>query len=555
MRRITIAVLAVFIFSLIANYKFLISMTTLAAGVISLSVEPNPQGVITSFSSPSSISIGNPANFSVEFKNVGNTNITETIIIFIKSSDLQTSTILRDNTFTLGMGEKRTFTVTYTPNSSGTFFAFVVVTYDNKTAEANASFVVPSPPTLVAAQPTAGGGIAPVTTEIKLVQMITPEKPSVIKIKEVDKLKLQEIKIETKEAVENAQITIKEAVLPPKVEVPIKPDQGSVLKYVEVTKTNIEDYQISNVKIKFKVEKSWISSNSIDSDTVKLQRYESNLWKGLPTTKLNEDATNVYYETESPGLSLFAITGEKRILTLEYPKQLKLNRGQSALINVFVKNDGNVDVNNLILIASVDGLSLDINPDSLAVLPPSSSFVFLISVKVPDGASSGTYPVQFTLASEKIIKKGTINVEVETLKIETEVSESIKNYDSTISSLYLEATRASKEGRDVEIAVGLLDRAKIELDIVKEYYDTKDYTTAKERLEIVRNLIEDATVELAKTARPKIVFVPFPRPEIIVPVAGAFLTSAFYYYRQKKEKEKYRKSIRKAIQIIKNKEE
>jgi hypothetical protein len=74
-------------------------------------------------------------------------------------------------------------------------------------------------------------------------------------------------------------------------------------------KKNIEDEQIKESKIKFKVEKKWLSDNNINKLTVKLNRY-NNGWNNLTTKMLSDDDNYVYYESESPGFSLFAITGD-----------------------------------------------------------------------------------------------------------------------------------------------------------------------------------------------------------------------------------------------------
>jgi len=84
----------------------------------------------------------------------------------------------------------------------------------------------------------------------------------------------------------------------------------NVYRYIRVVPENIEDADISEAKIKFKVNKSWINTNNIDEDTVALQRYTAQ-WNKLTTTKLSEDTDFVYYEAETPGFSFFSITGEE----------------------------------------------------------------------------------------------------------------------------------------------------------------------------------------------------------------------------------------------------
>ena len=72
------------------------------------------------------------------------------------------------------------------------------------------------------------------------------------------------------------------------------------------TETNI-----ANPVIGFKVAKSWITENDIDESTIKLNRYSSGAWNKLPTTKTSEDASYIYFSSETPGFSPFAITGDE----------------------------------------------------------------------------------------------------------------------------------------------------------------------------------------------------------------------------------------------------
>jgi hypothetical protein len=77
---------------------------------------------------------------------------------------------------------------------------------------------------------------------------------------------------------------------------------------LSIDKENLGDEDISSVKISFQVEKSWISSNDIDKVTVALYRYDGGEWDKLPTFEVGEDSVNVYYESVSLGLSIYAIS-------------------------------------------------------------------------------------------------------------------------------------------------------------------------------------------------------------------------------------------------------
>jgi len=61
------------------------------------------------------------------------------------------------------------------------------------------------------------------------------------------------------------------------------------------------------------VPKSWIASENVDPVTIKLNRYYEGVWNPLRTEKVGEDKDNILYSAEAEGLSLFAITGEKKV--------------------------------------------------------------------------------------------------------------------------------------------------------------------------------------------------------------------------------------------------
>jgi PGF-pre-PGF domain-containing protein len=71
------------------------------------------------------------------------------------------------------------------------------------------------------------------------------------------------------------------------------------------TEANIKDPVIG-----FKVTRTWLHENNILQSTVRLNRHASGVWESLPTTKTSEDTTYVYFESQTPGFSPFAITGQ-----------------------------------------------------------------------------------------------------------------------------------------------------------------------------------------------------------------------------------------------------
>ena len=232
---------------------------------------------------------------------------------FTVSGDPQSASV----TLSSGQTEKIWNVTVGSSVSDGTHYAYVRL--GDNTAAATYSFTVTSTTTATTTAASSGGGSTGTTnttvavSETKTIPNISAGSIGTTTLNKSDTLKIQEIKIEAKNAVSNVQITVKESSLPSGASAVIASDKGTVYKYLEIAKSNIQDADINKVKIKFKVEKSWLTANNIDSTSVALSRYSNNNWNKLTTTKLSEDSTYVYYEAESPGLSVFAVYGEKLI--------------------------------------------------------------------------------------------------------------------------------------------------------------------------------------------------------------------------------------------------
>ncbi len=67
---------------------------------------------------------------------------------------------------------------------------------------------------------------------------------------------------------------------------------------------------VENLRISFKVERSWLAENEINVDLVKLYRYADDSWDAVPTTLVGEDDRYMYFESHTPGFSPFAISSE-----------------------------------------------------------------------------------------------------------------------------------------------------------------------------------------------------------------------------------------------------
>jgi len=131
---------------------------------------------------------------------------------------------------------------------------------------------------------------------------------AIVTIERAEETSVKAVEISVRNSVNNIQVSITKLDEKP---VSLAVDvAGRVYRYLNVDKQNINDEDISSAKITFQVEKTWINSNNVNRSTVALQRYGAGEWNKLPTYEVSEDAENVYYEAESSGLSIYAISAE-----------------------------------------------------------------------------------------------------------------------------------------------------------------------------------------------------------------------------------------------------
>jgi len=131
------------------------------------------------------------------------------------------------------------------------------------------------------------------------------------------KIGISAIELSLNEKASNARITIEKLSSKP---ASVSGDAGEkVYQYIEIKKENIKETGINKATIKFKVSKSWLTSNNYDKKDMVLVRYASE-WTALPTKILSETSTDVELSAESPGFSTFAIAARTEA-TAEPPIQ------------------------------------------------------------------------------------------------------------------------------------------------------------------------------------------------------------------------------------------
>ncbi len=119
--------------------------------------------------------------------------------------------------------------------------------------------------------------------------------------------------IKTKQALQNVETTMEVYEKQPP-EVAASLPAGQIARaYLNISFKNATPEDIELGHITFKLEKAWIEQNSIHKWSVVLNWYDPELkqWNSLPTKRVEEDDTYVYYTAVISHFSIFAISGSQ----------------------------------------------------------------------------------------------------------------------------------------------------------------------------------------------------------------------------------------------------
>jgi PGF-pre-PGF domain-containing protein len=128
---------------------------------------------------------------------------------------------------------------------------------------------------------------------------------------EVENIDITEMTIRVTNDVSNVRITVQQLKEAGPTGIAVAAP-GRLYRWLNIVVENIKDEDVAEVKIVFRVKKSWILEQSVDETTIALYRYDliAENWEPLPTEKIGENETHILYSATSSKLSIFVITGE-----------------------------------------------------------------------------------------------------------------------------------------------------------------------------------------------------------------------------------------------------
>ncbi len=126
---------------------------------------------------------------------------------------------------------------------------------------------------------------------------------------------IEQLLIKTKRALTDVETIVEIFEEQPSAVAVSLPTGQIVWAYFDISFENIEPEDVELGHITFYVEKDWLEENSIHKWSVVLNRYDPELeqWIALPTKRVEEDSTDVYYTAIITQFSIFAISGSETL--------------------------------------------------------------------------------------------------------------------------------------------------------------------------------------------------------------------------------------------------
>ncbi|HLD07411.1 MAG TPA: PGF-pre-PGF domain-containing protein, partial [Candidatus Nanoarchaeia archaeon] len=121
-----------------------------------------------------------------------------------------------------------------------------------------------------------------------------------------DAISVEQVRITVDSALSNAEVKV--ASLGSKKPDTLPAPAGAAYQFLEISRKNIEEKNLKEATITFKVPGSWLEKEEVGEDEVLLQRYTS-AWEELETRKTKNVGSTVFYEADTPGFSYFVVTG------------------------------------------------------------------------------------------------------------------------------------------------------------------------------------------------------------------------------------------------------
>ena len=164
--------------------------------------------------------------------------------------------------------------------------------------------------TMYTAPPASGGGSLPPSPSVTQTSTISSISSggSVSVSVQSPKIDIRNITLSAKNNITNASLTVSEVQNTSAANFAVRIPFGTIYQAFHIN-TSINNADLNNVSMEFRVEKKWLTQNNRTYNDVILYRIPStdSTWQALATSSIKEDAKYYYFLAISPGFSTFVI--------------------------------------------------------------------------------------------------------------------------------------------------------------------------------------------------------------------------------------------------------
>ncbi|MEM3402284.1 MAG: PGF-pre-PGF domain-containing protein [Candidatus Hadarchaeales archaeon] len=92
----------------------------------------------------------------------------------------------------------------------------------------------------------------------------------------------------------------------------ISPAPGIPYAYYSMVSPKVDKTTVNFTRVEFRISKSWLKTNEVDENTIRLLRLVGGRWENITPTKIGEDEENLYFKATIAGFSsILSASGEK----------------------------------------------------------------------------------------------------------------------------------------------------------------------------------------------------------------------------------------------------
>lgn len=192
-----------------------------------------------------------------------------------------------------------------------------------------------------------------------------------------------------------------------------------------------------------------------------------------------------------------ALAQEYRIDSVEYPKEIIVERGWTNYFSIVVKNTGDVELNNVTVYFDGEFPEwFEILTNKTNVLQISDNSSFMVKLSVPQDADPKSYSFILYSKSKEIVSSKTFTVKVFKSKTDSMLYQ-VQKLELEIEYVKLNATKVENSGKNVTGVYNTLDEAKNYLETSKTYVNSGKYLEATDLIINVENLVKRAVYDLS----------------------------------------------------------